>query len=296
MPKKKIVKFSTMKKYDVGEGKNGTKFYVIEPSRSSVGTVIDLEMFKTWPVPADTNVYALEGMVYDPKLKKVVESTEVKDNVPQKTQKTQNEEDVTVVDTDPEFGERADKAFKRVVQLTRDIQANFILLGLELLKIQDEQLYLAYGKSMNSFLASPEISIPASTAYRCMEIASKFILEYKIPQDELVQVGIKKLTLINPIAKEKKQAQHWIEKAKVLSSSDLQKEIKQTKKQPVYEIDIVASGAITLEGKNLILTTQSGEKKVLSSWITQYFKQDCNITATIKIRSKTKNKAKGKTK
>jgi len=113
------------------------------------------------------------------------------------------------------------------VILKKSLARNFLELGRQFKEIKDHKHYKTLGyESFNQYLATPEVTFHSSTAYRLIQIYEKFVIEFGVPEDKLIQVDRKKLEMLIPFV-DKNNYEEWFYKAKELTRYDLDKEIKQ---------------------------------------------------------------------
>ena len=113
-----------------------------------------------------------------------------------------------------------------VLALKQQIGKSFWEFGLELKAIRDRQLYLAGDyDTFEQYLGSPEVSIDRSTAYDWIGIVETFSALYVEPSD-IADIEWSKLRKIRRVViRNPEQVQEWLSKARVLSRSDLSKEL-----------------------------------------------------------------------
>lgn len=122
---------------------------------------------------------------------------------------------------------KAEEAFansRAIIASKKDIESSFIRLACLLKQNRDLKYWQSLGfDSFEEFLASPEISISRSLAYQLIYQYELFIEKLNWPEEELIEIGTAKLAVISPVVL--KDPDGWIEKAKVLSKSDIKEEV-----------------------------------------------------------------------
>jgi hypothetical protein len=116
---------------------------------------------------------------------------------------------------------------QQAIQIKKTTEANFLMLGQYLHNIREQQLYQGQWDSFPEYLE--DMTLPEGTASKLINIYKKFVYEYGIANERLLETGgWTKLALLLPIVTDKDTAEEWLDKATVLSSRDLQKEIKES--------------------------------------------------------------------
>lgn len=115
---------------------------------------------------------------------------------------------------------------KETIKLKENIEMNFIELGARLLNIRDNLIYEGQWSSFDEYLV--EMNLNKGTASKLINIYKTFVVQFNIPKKEIVEAGgWTKLWQTIPIIENKTDAEYWIEQSKVLSSTDLGREIKE---------------------------------------------------------------------
>jgi len=121
------------------------------------------------------------------------------------------------------------KAFEndlRIKQIKRSTQENFILLAKLLKENQDNKYYqLLDYKTFESYIASPELSFERRTVYSLIAIYEKYVEQFGVQPVALLEADYSKLDRTLKIV-DQNNYEEWLEKAKTLSRSDLELEIK----------------------------------------------------------------------
>lgn len=108
------------------------------------------------------------------------------------------------------------------------IETQWLDLAGQLKQIRDKELYLGRWDNFEDFLLDPTMGMDKGTASKMITIFEKFILEYKIKESKIAQVGgWSKVAEILPVVKDKKSAEEWLENAASLSKTDLRQQIKE---------------------------------------------------------------------
>ena len=114
----------------------------------------------------------------------------------------------------------------------------FIKLGGYLKLVNDRKLYLEKGcESFNVYLAMPELGFQRSTAYAIMGVYEDYIESGLSESLDIEGISYYKLDRIRKFIKESKEKfKEWVAKARELSLSDLNAEIKIARggKEEVY--------------------------------------------------------------
>ncbi len=123
---------------------------------------------------------------------------------------------------------------KKILTLKNEIEMDFIKLGGYLKLVNDKKLYIGRGcESFNEYLAMPELSFQRSTAYAIMGVFTDFIESGLSEVSDIENIGYYKLDRIRQfISGPKEKLEEWVEKARTLSLSDLNTEIREAKGEP----------------------------------------------------------------
>ena len=132
---------------------------------------------------------------------------------------------------------------EKILELKNEIEMKFIKLGGYLKLVNDRKLYIEKGcQTFNEYLAMPELGFQRSTAYAIMGVYSDFIESGKIQSSDMENMSYYRLDRIRQF-KDDEDIDEWIEKAKVLSLSDLNEEIKiakgKEKKEYILERKVI---------------------------------------------------------
>ena len=152
-------------------------------------------------------------------------------NISQETIKILQKVKQEIQDTQTGRARQAMGLVEVLLQAKRRLAGNYLIMGVVLKKIRDEELWRDYGEHLRGFRDFlQEIQIGHSTAYNLIKIWELF-------GNEIVKNGYDveytTLTKLLPIAK--KEPEKWLEKAQVLTPSDLDIEIRKEKGKPTPE-------------------------------------------------------------
>jgi hypothetical protein len=138
---------------------------------------------------------------------------------------TEKEELVNYIQNSPRMEDVAKWNRDKVVEIKRDVEKNFLDLGMLLCQNRDNSLWeiLDY-ESIESFFGDPKVGLKRSTAYGLMQVWDFYITKLQIAQDDLAEVGVSKLKMLVAHV-DKDNVLEWIDKAKALSKSDLKLEL-----------------------------------------------------------------------
>lgn len=118
--------------------------------------------------------------------------------------------------------------FNLVEQLrraARGIVKNYLVIGKILTKVKEEELYKAYASHLRTFEDFlVELRIKRSTAYHSMAVYKEF---GPLLESNALDIPFRRLIKLLPIAKNNKE--EWLEKARLLTERDFEKEINEAK-------------------------------------------------------------------
>lgn len=118
---------------------------------------------------------------------------------------------------------------KQTMELKQKIEGSFILLGKRLMEIRDKKKFLPNYENFNDFVV--DIKLDPGTASKLIKIYQHFIIDLKIHPKAVSSVGSwTNVYEIVKVVKTKKDAREWLDKAKHLTKTDLQKEIMEVTK------------------------------------------------------------------
>lgn len=108
------------------------------------------------------------------------------------------------------------------------IENSFLMLGERLKKIKDEDMFKPQWDSWDEYLE--EMKMSQATASKLINIYSKFVLEYGISTDILLESGgWSTLAELLPYAKSKEDANELIHEAGILTRKDLRVKLNERK-------------------------------------------------------------------
>lgn len=139
---------------------------------------------------------------------------------------------ITVSSGTPLASKRADRAFKlekSLISKKESINLNFLDIGKILSEIKAKRLFVELGfDNATDWLSTLGISI--RVAWYLISVYEFFVLDKKLPTSALKDIDVTKLFDILPaVKKDTKNFDDWLEKAKVLRTADLRKELKEFK-------------------------------------------------------------------
>ena len=130
-------------------------------------------------------------------------------------------------------GDVAYQTHARILELTAGMGYTIFELGKLFKQIRDEKLYKYLDAStFSEYCGFPEVKFARPTVYSFIKIYERYILKLGRSEVELLGdgtpksngVGHRSLQIINPVVED--NPDEWIEKAKVLSESDLINEVR----------------------------------------------------------------------
>ena len=116
---------------------------------------------------------------------------------------------------------------KVTVQLKRDLEKNFFVLGERLKKIRDDELYVGVYDSFREFLE--DMRMTESFASRLIKVYSTFIERFKMKPETIATVGWSALYQIAKHTENKKEATDLVELARNVRRVDLEDELRERK-------------------------------------------------------------------
>ena len=127
-------------------------------------------------------------------------------------------------------GSRAFQVFSRLKSIKGEIGERFIETGALLCEVRDQGLYEDFGHaSMYSFIADPELDLSIGYATMCMQVYSRFIVEFEIDPKQIIDTGWTKASIVVKVAEDAKEATKLLIAAAGQSVSDLKKTLLQLK-------------------------------------------------------------------
>lgn len=116
-----------------------------------------------------------------------------------------------------------DELLQEVVSLTKLKNNANLILGEYLLKLKETGDYKKFSgedSTFQDFLASPEIKLSSTTAYRYMTIYKKYVREIGLTLDDLKGLDVTMLEAVTK-AVTKDNVREWLERVRSLSRSDI---------------------------------------------------------------------------
>jgi len=118
---------------------------------------------------------------------------------------------------------RAEENKEQIIQAKLNVAANYLVLAHLLKENRDGSLYkLLHCDSFDEFLGMPEIGFSRSKAYSLIQIWELYKDKLHIDDHDLLDAGNSKLLMIAPYVEKDRE---WLNKARLLSKSDLRLEI-----------------------------------------------------------------------
>jgi hypothetical protein len=111
----------------------------------------------------------------------------------------------------------------KVAELGNMGNTAFLELGKGLAQIRDEELFAGQWETFNDFLDDKKIA--KSTANKLINVYKTFVEDCGIPLEELKKANWYDLSEVRKMAKDKKSAEEWLNKAIILNRADLRKEV-----------------------------------------------------------------------
>ena len=146
---------------------------------------------------------------------------------------------------------------QKILRLKKGIRKKFIELGAYLKQVHDSELYKEMGLSCETFdeyIAQPELTFKRSTAYSLIGVYEDFFEKESnhLDVDNIEEIDYTKLDKIRRFKNSpKEEFEEWIEKARTLSLSDLNEEIR-----------IAGGGLVVDDGKRFELPETTNYKDV----------------------------------
>jgi len=138
--------------------------------------------------------------------------------------------------------EKANSYLQKTVELKSNIERSFLLLGERLKRIRDEKIYLPAYEAFWCF-TEEQLKMSESTASRLISVYQKFILDWKVSPEKVIDIGgWNEAYLICKQAKNKDEAEELLEKYALMPPSEIRKEVASLKvgehKHDWYELHI----------------------------------------------------------
>ncbi len=172
--------------------------------------------------------------------------------------------EIVEVEIDPE---RADEAFKeqeKILDLVKEAGITICKLGKRLIPFRDEKMwfYLGYSSFQEWY---QNVGLSKTTIYRAINIFETFVLEYKIPEEEVYACDVKKLDMLLPLKNATSDgkpvlnvetASDWLAKASTLSQGDLITEVQTARGKKSTVEKLVESESLFKGTYVLVKTTE----------------------------------------
>ncbi len=114
-----------------------------------------------------------------------------------------------------------------IVELRNLAVKTFLHIGERLHVFKEMRGWLVLGHpTFESYLADPDVDISRTLAFKLIRVHELFVDFFECPPDILLQAGYNKLELIGPHV-HSLNVDEWVNKAAVLSRSDLREEIRE---------------------------------------------------------------------
>lgn len=112
------------------------------------------------------------------------------------------------------------------IELKRHLEGGFIDLGRRLYQIKQKEMWYDAGwSSFDEFTA--ELKMSPANCSKLISVYEKFVLEYNIPEQKLIEIGSwSSLYSIGAKTETKEEAEDWIDKARLMRREDIQSELK----------------------------------------------------------------------
>lgn len=112
------------------------------------------------------------------------------------------------------------------IKMLTKTQVAYLVLAKRLEEIKVKKLYLPKWQSFQEFCMEMN-ELSTTQVSRLLSIREKFIKLGGIEEEKLGEAGWTKLAMTLPYVKTADEASHWFERAKTLTRTDLQREIKE---------------------------------------------------------------------
>ena len=124
----------------------------------------------------------------------------------------------------------AESIHQKIILLKKDIGKRFYKLGAYLKQVRDFELYKEMGcESFEEYIGQPELSMKRSTVYSLIGVYEEFFSEKSnhLDIENIEEIDYTKLDKIRRFKYlPKEEFSEWVEKARTLSLSDLNEEIR----------------------------------------------------------------------
>ena len=121
---------------------------------------------------------------------------------------------------------------KKIISCKQAIMGGFIILGELLFYVRETKIYEDEYETFEAFLGDPEISFSRVTAYKMMRVFELYVKRLNV-WDKVKDIDSDKLYMISDKVEE--DPEEWIERARVLSRSDLRALLRENNGLPELE-------------------------------------------------------------
>ena len=120
---------------------------------------------------------------------------------------------------------------QEIIYHRREVSYGFLNLARLLKENRDKGYFKLLGyETFEAMLADPQLALKRSTAYMLMGHYQLYIEELKRSEDELAEIGSRRLSIIKPVVK--RDPDTWLSYAREMSKSDLQDEVRDAQGLP----------------------------------------------------------------
>lgn len=117
---------------------------------------------------------------------------------------------------------------EKALELKKDIEENFLLLGEYLYNIKEHQMYTPQWSSFDEYI--DELKMSTSNVNRLIQIHKTFVLDYGFSSQEIITAGgSSSLGDILPVITSRKTAEKWMTLSGTLTRKDLRNELIEAK-------------------------------------------------------------------
>jgi len=121
------------------------------------------------------------------------------------------------------------KVDERIHNFKQKVNSYFIELGKDLKLMRDKRLYESLGfETFEAYIAQPSLGFKRGSVYAFIGIIEDYIENGKFNQLDIMEIDWSKLDRIRQF-KKTSEFPEWVEKARTLSRSDLNMEVKEAK-------------------------------------------------------------------
>jgi len=131
-----------------------------------------------------------------------------------------------------DFRQQAQEAHQRAWNHVRGVHAHYLALGLELIGIRNERLFLAFSDSFPAYCAMPPesggLGLQERSRQTCMQVANRFINELGVDPERLTEIPKSNLSTLVPDVTEN-NLEDVLADAQFLSNRDIRENKKNGK-------------------------------------------------------------------